>query len=345
VLDLGRSYDVARVIFWPSLPTTEVRPLRLSGSVDGSRWETLGTVPAVPRRPTFVADGRPVFRPRNGWIEIAGPPRPLRYLRVEPAEGFRTVPWGVAELQIYEVVPAPPPDRVGTDRLVERVSAHELDRLFADPVWSARVSRATREAVSTLIANGVVDNHGAAPPEWLASPVRLRARDGLLVPLEDLPELRERLAAAGARYEHEPLGDHALVRVLGPLASPAPCRTAARRAASRPPASTGTNSGVVLEAALDEEMVISGLRLWNPAPPGVRLPAVQVAVSPDGTAWQTVESGRVVPQWGWAGRTLFATSDRLVEVSLDAVPARHVRVTARAGDDDMKVLCVRGTAR
>ena len=75
VLDLGRSHDVARVIFWPSVPTTEVRPLRLSGSADGIRWETLGVVPAVARRPTFVADGRPVFRPRNGWLEVAGTPQ------------------------------------------------------------------------------------------------------------------------------------------------------------------------------------------------------------------------------------------------------------------------------
>jgi 4-amino-4-deoxy-L-arabinose transferase-like glycosyltransferase len=342
VLDLGRSHDVARVIFWPSVPTTEVSLLRLSGSGDGSRWETLGAVPAIPRRPTFVTDGRPVFRPRNGWLELAGPPRPLRYLRVEPADGSRRIPWGVTELQVYEVVSESPPARVSTQGLVDYLSAHGLDRLFADPVWSARVSRATRGAVSTLIANGVVDNHGAAPPEWLAGPVRLRARDGLLVPLEDLPELRERLEAAGARWGHELLGDHALVRVLAPLASTAPCRPAARRATGRPPASAGTGQRIVLEAALAEETLVSGMRLWNPAEPGARLPAVQVAVSQDGQAWQTVESGRAVPQWGWAGRTLFAASDRLVEVSLDAVPARHVRVTASVGAEEPRLLCVRG---
>jgi hypothetical protein len=343
VLDLGRSHDVARVIFWPSVPTTEVRPLQLSGSGDGIRWETLGIVPAVARQPTFVADGRPVFRPRNGWLEVALPPRPLRYLRVEPAEGYRNVAWGVTELQVYEVVSQAPPGRVTTDRLVEHLRARELDRLFADPVWSARISRATRGAVSTLIANGVVDNHGAAPPEWLASPVRLRARDGLLVPGEDLPELRERLEAAGARYRAEALGDHALVRVLAPLASTAPCRAAARRTISWPPASAGMGQRVVLEAALNGEMLVSGMRLWSPAEPGGGVPAVQVAVSQDGRAWQTAESGRAVPQWGWAGRTLFTASDRLVEVSLDAIPARHVRVTAGGDADELRLLCVRGT--
>jgi hypothetical protein len=248
----------------------------------------------------------------------------------------------VTELQVYEVVSQAPSERITTDRLVEHLRARELDRLLADPVWSARISRATRGAVSTLIANGVVDNHGAAPPEWLASPVRLRARDGLLVPGEDLPELRERLEAAGARFRAEALGDHALVRVLAPLASTVPCRAAARRTISRPPASAGMGQRVVLEASLDEEMLVSGMRLWNPAEPGGGLPAVQVAVSQDGRAWQTAESGRAVPQWGWAGRTLFTASDRLVEVSLDAIPARHVQVTAGGDADKLRLLCVRG---
>jgi hypothetical protein len=342
VLDLGRPYDVARVIFWPSLPTTEVRPLRLSGSGDGSRWETLGVAPAVARRPTFVAEGRPVFRPRNGWLEIAGAPRPLRYLRVELVEAYRGVTWGVAEIQVYEALPDAHPGRVSIDRLVERLRAQGLDRLLADPVLSARVSRATGGAVSTLPANGVVDNHGAAPPEWLASPIRLRAGDGLLVPAEDLPELRERLEAAGARHAAEPLGDHALVRVLAPLASTDPCRPAARRHAAPAPAADGSGQRVVLEAELADETLVSGLRLWQTAEPGAGLPVVQVAVSRDGQTWQPAEGGRAVPQWGWAGRTLFAASDRLVEVALAASPARHVRVVASAGAGEPRLLCVRG---
>ena len=55
---------------------------------------------------------------------------------------------------------------------------------------------------------------------------------------------------------------------------------------------------------------------WHPAEPGAPIPAVQVAVSRDGQVWQTADGGRAVPQWGWAGRTLFAAPDRLVEVAL-----------------------------
>ena len=230
MVDLERSRAISRIVFWPSLPTTDVFPLRVSGSEDGRRWEPLGTVPALARQPTFAASGRPVFRPRNGWLELVVAPRPLRYLRVEPAEWVGNAPWGVAELQVYEAADEAPPSAVSVDALVERLRAQGIDRLLANPVASARVARATRGAVSTLAANGVVDNHGAAPPEWLAQPIRLRARDGMLVPIEDVPELRERLDAAGARYVAEPLGDHALLRVLAPFASSAPCRPPAHRA-------------------------------------------------------------------------------------------------------------------
>ena len=50
-LDMGRTHDIARVVFWPSQPTRDVFPLRVSGSGDGIRWETLGVVPAVARQP------------------------------------------------------------------------------------------------------------------------------------------------------------------------------------------------------------------------------------------------------------------------------------------------------
>jgi type IV secretory pathway TrbD component len=343
LLDLGRQHRIGRVVFWPSRPTSTVFPLRVSGSGDGLRWETFGTVPSVARQPTFVASGRPVFRPRNGWLELVLTPRPLRYLRVEPAEPVGPAPWGVAELQVYEATREAPPDRVDTGRLVERLRAHGVNRLLADPVVSARVTRATRGAVSTLIANGVVDNHGAAPPEWLATPVRLRAHDGLFVPVEDLPELRERLQAAGVRYGDETLGDHVLIRALTPLASTAPCRPAARRAATQKPAVDGSGRGVVMDATLGDETLVSGIRLWHPAKPGAAIPAVQVAVSRDGQAWQTADGGRAVPQWGWAGRTLFAAPDRLLEVVLVATLARHVRVVVSSDAVEPRLLCVRGT--
>ena len=343
VVDLERSRAISRIVFWPSLPTTDVFPLRVSGSEDGHRWEPLGTVPALARQPMFAASGRPVFRSRNGWLELVVAPRPLRYLRVEPAEWVGNAPWGVAELQVYEAADEAPPSAVSVDALVERLRAQGIDRLLADPVASARVARATRGGVSTLAANGVVDNHGAAPPEWLAQPIRLRARDGMLVPIEDVPEVRERLDAAGARYVVEPLGDHALLRVLAPFASSAPCRPPAHRAVLREPAAHASEPHVTVEAALRDETLVSGVRLWRVPGPSSSPPVVEATVSRDGRAWQPTDGARAVPKWGWAGRTLFATSDDLVEVAFEPVPARHVRVVMKSRAEEPRLLCVRGT--
>ena len=340
VVDLGRSYEVARLIFWPSVRTSDVFPLRLSGSADGTRWDTLGTVPRIPRQPAFAASGRPVFRPRNGWLELVVSPRRLRYVRVEPDEPVGNAPWGVAELQIYQIEDSVPPAPLRVEALVEWLAEHEIERLLADPVASARVDRATGSAVSTLVANGVVDNHGAAPPDWLARPLRLRAGDALLVPLEDAPELRERLEAARTRFLAEPLGGQALIRIVAPLPSPAPCLRPTGRAASRAPVGAGSAPRSQLEAGLEEEALVSGIRLWHPTPPGPT--AAQVTVSRDGRTWTPAEGGRLVPAWGWAGRTLFAVWDPLLEVVLDPTPARYVRVVVNSDAEDLRVLCIRG---
>jgi hypothetical protein len=342
-LDLRRDVAIARVILWPSRPTSDLFPLRVSGSADGRRWDTLGVVPARARHPTFVAAGRPVFRSRNGWLELVVPPRPVRYLRVEPADAVGNAPWGVTELRVYEAARPSPSAPAPTHRLVERLRAWRVDRILADPVTSARIARATGGTVSTLVANGVVDNHGSAPPEWLARPIRLRSRDALLVPIEEVAELRERLEAAGTRYEAEAIGDQALVRLLMPLESTAPCRPAAARAVTREPPTDGRSAQSKIEATLHAETLVSGARLWHPAGLGSTLPTIQVVVSRDGRTWQPVAGARAVPKWAWAGRTLFTASDALLDVALDPVRARHLRVVMEASSAESRLLCVRGT--
>jgi hypothetical protein len=189
----------------------------------------------------------------------------------------------------------------------------------------------------------VIDNHGASPPEWLAKPIRLRARDGLLVPIEDVPELRERLDAAGARHVAELLGDHALFRVLAPLVSTAECLSPAKRTVRRERAVDGSESRITLDAALREETLVSGARFWRAAGPVPGLPSVEAAVSQDGRTWQPASGARPVPGWGWAGRTLFAVSDRRVEMVLDPVPARHLRLVVKSHGGEPRLVCVRGT--
>ena len=61
-----------RVVFWPSQPTSTVFPLRVSGSGDGLRWETFGTVPAVARQPD-VRGQRPASVPAPERVARARP--------------------------------------------------------------------------------------------------------------------------------------------------------------------------------------------------------------------------------------------------------------------------------
>jgi hypothetical protein len=340
VVDLGRSYSIARLVFWPSVPTADLFPLRISASFDGSQWDTLGTIPAIARQPMFVASGRPVFRPRNGWLELSlTPPRPLRYVRIEPAEPVGDEPWGLVELVAYELADAAALERLDINRLVERVRSHGIQRLLADPVASARVHQATGGAIATLVANGVVDNHGAAPPAWLARPIRLRQDDALLVPVEDLPELRERFERTATRFVAEPLGEHTLIRVLGPLVSTASCVVPSGRSISRQPEIGGRVLRTTLEATLPAEQVISTVRLWHPTSPDPT--RVQVAVSREGEAWLPVQGSRLIPSWGWAGRTLFLAWSPFLEVALPPTPGRQVRVVVTSDDEHLRILCIR----
>jgi hypothetical protein len=213
--------------------------------------------------------------------------------RVTRMFGWRL--WGITELQVYEETGEAPAGPMGVDGLLARLRAQGIDRLLADPVVSARVARATGGAVATLVANGVVDNHGAAPPPWLARPVRLRARDAMLVPAEDLPDLRERLEAAGVQLHAEPLGAHALVRVLAPFASSAPCQRQGRRAVT--PDSSGGDR-LLLEAGLDDEALLSRLTFRHPPVPARGLRVLEVTLSRDGRAWRPVGGARVVSAWG-----------------------------------------------
>jgi hypothetical protein len=245
----------------------------------------------------------------------------------------------VTELEAYELTGAAPPDPVDVGRLVARLGGLGIRWLLADPVASARVHRATHGAIGTLVANGVVDNHGAAPPAWLARPIRLHLDDALLVPVEDVPELQERLERSGTRYLAELIGDHALIRILEPLVSTASCVTPTGRSVSREPEIGGRVLRTTLEAALPAEQAIAGIRLWHPTSPGP--PGIQLAVSRDGQAWQPVQGGRLVPSWGWAGRTLFVAWNPFLEVVLSPTPARRVRAIVTSDDEHLRIICVR----
>ena len=68
-------------------------------------------------------------------------------------------------------------------------------------------------------------------------------------------------------------------------------------------------------------------------------------MSRDGQVWQPVQGGRLVPSWGWAGRTLFSTWNPPLEVVLNPTPARRVRVVVTSDDEHLRIICVRELGR
>jgi hypothetical protein len=345
VVDLGESRSVARVVLWPAGRSDELVPLEIAGSLDATEWAPLGVAPVEPSRAAFVAEGRPLFRPRNGWVELAVAARPVRYLRVRPPAADPVGAGRVAELVLYEAVGPDAGAPVDGAALARRLAERGVGRLLADPVVSARVALASGGAIATVPANGLLDSHGLSPPSYLHAPLRLRETDAALVPAEDAAELRARLEAAGVRSEEESLGSYALVVVRGPVATSPSCRRVQWRVAARRPGPDPRSARVVVDAVLSGEARVRALRLEHPRVSTRHAAVALAAASTDGSAWRPIEGARAVPEWAWAGRTLFTISGGATEIALGAgVSARHLRVELDlpyAGDDAVTAVCAR----
>jgi hypothetical protein len=73
---------------------------------------------------------------------------------------------------------------------------------------------------------------------------------------------------------------------------------------------------------------------------------LSVGLSDDGRTWRTVDGVRLVPEWAWAGRTLFTFSGGASEVAVGGGAGRVVRVEVRLpfrGEGAITSLCVRGS--
>ncbi len=135
VLDMGVTHAVARLVLWPTALTDVLVPLEVAGSVDATTWERLGVTPTHVAEPAFSVEARPLFRPRNGWLELVISPRPVRYLRVRPVEAGSIGVGMVGELFVYEAADQlPSPGRRPADALLERLRARGVTRFLADPV-------------------------------------------------------------------------------------------------------------------------------------------------------------------------------------------------------------------
>ena len=326
VLDLGASRAVSRVVFWPTAVTDLIVPLEVGGSMDAATWERLGVAPERVGRPSFVAEGRLLVRPRNGWLEVATPPRRVRYLRVRPVAPGPVGVGMVAELFAYEALDGPASGGADLDALLAVLRARGIARLLADPVVSARVAQATQGAVTTVPANGVLNSYGLSPPLHLFARLRLRETDAALVAAEDAAELSERLDSAGVAIASEPIGPHVLFQPVGPLPTSARCRATDWRLTAEAPDADGRSARYVVEARLPDSTRIATVRLEHPRVSTRDASVLRLELSDDGRLWRAVDNPPRAVEWAWAGRTLFAFSGGSTEMILGGAPGRAVRV-------------------
>jgi hypothetical protein len=348
VVDLGAPATLARLVLWPTALTDELVPLEIAGSLDGSTWEVLGIAPEVVGRPAFVVDGRPLFRPRNGWLELVIRPRPVQFLRVRTMQPGPVGVGMVAELFAYELLAGAPGEGLDLDAVLRALRDRRVTRLLADPVVSARVALATKEAVTALPANGVLNNHGFSPPMQVFSRVRLRETDAMMVSVEDAGDLHERLAAAGVRFASEPFGAYVLFQPVGPQPAASRCRPTDWRVAATIPDADGRGARYVVEARLRQPTRIAALRLEHPRVSTRYASVPGVGLSADGRSWRSVDGPRLVPEWAWAGRTLFEISGGATEVAVDGAPGGAVRIELQLpyrGPGAVTAFCVREAPR
>jgi hypothetical protein len=347
ILDLGAPRSMARLVLWPTALTDVVVPLEIAGSMDGAEWRRLGVAPGRVGRPAFAIGHRPVFRPRNGWLEVRTPPRPVRYLRVRPVQPGSVGAGMVGELAAYEALDRPAAGEVDLDALLRLVRARGVRRLLADPVVSARVARATHGAVRTLPASRALNSHGLAPPMHLFARLRLRATDAALVAAEDAEEVRERFASSGLPVVTEPMGSYVLFQPARPLATSARCRPTEWRITAEVPEPDEQGAHFVVEARLAEPIRLATVRLEHPRVSTRHASVRALRVSGDGRGWRTVDDPQPVTEWAWAGRTLFTFSGGVTELAVGGASGRAVRVEVRLpyrGAGAITALCVRGEA-
>jgi hypothetical protein len=346
ILDLGTPRAVARLVLWPTALTDEIVPLEVAGSLDGVAWQRLGVAPEQVGRPAFVVGDRPVFRPRNGWLELVMPPSRVRYLRVRTVEPGPVGVGMVAELFAYESVDLPAHERLDLGALLSLLRARGVTRLLADPVVSASVAQATKGAVATVPANGVLNSYGFSPPTQLFTRLRLRETDAALVPVEDAEELHERLEAVGVSVTSEPIGRYVLFHPEGPLTASARCRPTDWRVTAEVPEADGRSARHTVEGRLPEATRLATIRVEHPRVSTRHTAILSVGLSDDGRTWRTVDGVRLVPEWAWAGRTLFTFSGGASEVAVGGGAGRVVRVEVRLpfrGEGAITSLCVRGS--
>ena len=86
--------------------------------------------------------------------------------------------------------------------------------------------------------------------------------------------------------------------------------------ASETPEPDGRSARYVVEGRLPELARLATIRLEHPRVSTRYAAILGVGLSDDGRTWRAVDGVRPVPEWAWAGRTLFTFSGGASELAL-----------------------------
>jgi len=142
----------------------------------------------------------------------------------------------------------------------------------------------------------------------------------------------------------ESVGPYILFQPVGPLVTSIRCRPTDWRVTGETPEPDGRSARYVVEGRLPASARLATIRLEHPRVSTRHTAILGVGVSDDGGAWRAVSDVRTVPEWAWAGRTLFTFASGVSELAVGGVSARAVRLEVRLpfrGEGAITSLCVR----
>jgi hypothetical protein len=110
------------------------------------------------------------------------------------------------------------------------------------------------------------------------------------------------------------------------------------------PEADGLGARYVVEGRLPQATRVATIRFEHPRVSTRHAVILGVGLSDDGRTWRPVEGARPVPEWAWAGRTLFTFSGGASELVAGGASGSAVRVEVRLpyrGEGAITSLCVR----
>jgi hypothetical protein len=348
-VDVGAVEPVALIRWLPGTYQEVPDGLTLDVSTDGRGWQRVLDVPAY-EGPLYWSAGRPIARVRGGRVELKVPATPARRLRITQTGRHPTWRWTVRELFVYGAGAGEPPDPPRIERVVERLRAAGVTRLYTDAGWGSRIALAD-PAVQVPPANLALDAYGflGAAEDFLA-PFRWGPGRAVLLEPADAPGFATAARASGLGIAEASLGGLTLFTSAGPPAdagAPIPAgelSLSASREAGQAPLAIDADPGTRWATArpqapgdwvrvdLASARRVRAVRLWSGQaadwPRGLALEA-----SADGASWRPLAPEvRTEGRLRWGGVALLRDGIEAVRLDFAPVVVRALRLVLTRGD-------------